>query len=133
MKSHVKPIIKITVVSFGVLLLLAIVFFSKLNFIPLGTQIVEIVSGTEVSSGTYTGKGRGGHSLIEVEVIVDDQQRINSINILNHNETPDIAAPAFDEIPRKIIEDNSTDVEVVSGATLTSEGIIEAVNGALGK
>ncbi len=40
---------------------------------------------------------------------------------------------AIEEIPGKIISSQSTSVDVVSGASYTSKGIINAVNDALSK
>lgn len=131
MKNHVRTIFQITAVSFITLFLLTLLFFNKMNFFAFGTKIMDTVSGNEIASGTYQGIGRGGHSMIKVEVVINDEQQISRINILNHDETPDIAAPALEEIPKRIIQNNSTDIEVISGATLTSEGIMEAVNHAL--
>lgn len=39
--------------------------------------------------------------------------------------------PAFEQFLEQIIESNSTDVEIVSGATFTSEVIINVFNNAL--
>ncbi|MCK8824421.1 FMN-binding protein [Fuchsiella alkaliacetigena] len=47
---------------------------------------------------------------------------------MDHQETAGIADPALEEIPVEIVEAQSTEVDVVSGATRTSEGIIEAVD-----
>ncbi len=47
------------------------------------------------------------------------------------NETQGIGTNAIDQLPGKIVEANSADVEVVSGATVTSNAIIEAVKSAI--
>jgi len=109
---------------------------------------VDAVSGASVTSravlaavedalggltdGTYTGEGNGFKSTISVEVVVEDG-KIAAINILSQDETPVLSDAAFDAIPQAIIEAQSTDVDVVTGATGTSKGIIEAVNNALSK
>ncbi|MCK8817359.1 DUF4198 domain-containing protein [Natroniella sulfidigena] len=80
--------------------------------------------------GTYTGIGAGRGGNIELEVTVSDGV-ITAIEILEHNETTEISDPAFEEIPTAIKEAQSTDVELVSGATSTSQGIIEATEVAL--
>lgn len=80
--------------------------------------------------GTYTGTGVGMHSNIEVAVTVKDG-RIADVQVLSHDETPSISDPAIEQMPGRIVEANSTDVESVSGATLTSGGIKEAVENAL--
>lgn len=80
--------------------------------------------------GTYIGRGEGHTTTIEVEVTIENGE-ISDIVVLDHNETEGIADGAFEEVPPAIIESNSTDVDTVSGATLASRGIIEAVDDAL--
>jgi len=75
------------------------------------------------------GEGYGGDIVVEVELGPGDE--IKAINIIDHNETDGFADPAFEEIPAAIIDAQSTDVDIVTGVTMTSEGIIEAVNSAL--
>ena len=47
------------------------------------------------------------------------------------NETNGIGSKAIAELPAKIVEANSTEVDVIAGATVTSNAIIYAVNNAL--
>ncbi len=82
------------------------------------------------TDGEYTGSGVGMHSNIEVSVTVEGG-KITQIDILSQEETPGLSDPAFEQIPEAIIEAQSTDVDVVTGATMTSQGIIEAVASAL--
>lgn len=79
--------------------------------------------------GVYEGVGEGLHT-IKVSVEVTDG-KIAKVNITEHEETDSIADPALEQIPAAIVESNSPNVDVVSGATMASEGIIEAVNNAL--
>lgn len=82
-----------------------------------------------VPDGTYTGKGLG---LRELEVSVTVQGgKIVEVKVTRHEESPGIADPAITGVPKKMVEQNKVDVDVVSGATFTSEGIIEAVKNAL--
>lgn len=80
--------------------------------------------------GEYTGVGSGLNGDIEVTVTVADG-KISNVAIDNHEESETISDPAIEGIPAAIVEKNSTDVEAVAGATMTSDGIIEAVNNAL--
>lgn len=88
------------------------------------------------ASETLTGEAEGFGGPIEVEV-VREGETITAVNVLNHSESVDDIAEvptALEEVPAAIVEANGTDgVEVVSGATMTSNGIIEAVNAALGQ
>lgn len=82
-----------------------------------------------VPDGTYTGKGLGLHEL-EVSVTVKGG-KIVEVKVTRHEESPGIADPAIAGIPEAMVEQNKIDVDAVSGATFTSEGIIEAVKNAL--
>lgn len=79
--------------------------------------------------GNYEGVGTGMHE-IKVSVEVKDS-KIAKVTITKHEETANIAKPAIEQIPALIVEKNTPEVDVVSGATLASEGIINAVKNAL--
>ena len=81
--------------------------------------------------GTYQGtseNGMGGKVTVEVTV---DANAITNVTVAEHAETPGISDPAIEQIPTAIVEANSTEVEAVSGATITSTAICEAVDKAL--
>jgi len=88
------------------------------------------VAVEEFEDGTYTGTGEGFGGPIEVEATVENNE-IVSVDILSHSESPDISDPAIEEIPQAIVDSNSTDVDATSGATVTSEAIMDAVDLAL--
>ncbi len=69
---------------------------------------------------------------VKVKVTMDGD-KIAKIEVLSHNETAGISDPAFAAIPDAIIAANSTQVDAVSGATKTSQALIDAVNDALSK
>lgn len=54
------------------------------------------------------------------------------MQVLSHSETLGISDPAIKQIPAAIVAANSADVDIVSGATNTSRGIIAAVKNAMG-
>ncbi len=83
-----------------------------------------------VADGTYTGTGMGFGGPIEVEVTVAGGQ-ITEIKVLSHNDSPGVSDAAIDRIPERIIEEQQVEVDVVTGATFTSRGIIDAVADAL--
>ncbi|SES65629.1 FMN-binding protein [Anaerobranca gottschalkii] len=83
-----------------------------------------------VPDGTYKGAGRGFGGDIEVEVTIKDGKLVD-IKILSHNETPGISDPAFEKTPKNIIEQQTLEVDTVSGATATCNGIKAAVRNAL--
>lgn len=81
-------------------------------------------------AGTYTGVAAGRNADITVEVTVSDS-KIETVTVSEHQETAGIADPALEQVPAAIVEKQSTEVDVVSGATITSQAIIDAVNTAL--
>lgn len=80
--------------------------------------------------GTYVGEAQGYYSILKVQVVVDEKHII-SIDILEQEEAPIIADAVFSEIPPKVIKENSTDVDTVSGATYTSKTLLKAIDNAL--
>ena len=78
--------------------------------------------------GTYTGVGKGKSPELKVAVTIKDD-KITNVEIVSNNETKGKEALAV--IPKEIIEKHSTEVDAVSGATMTSKGIMMAVNDAL--
>lgn len=82
------------------------------------------------ADGTYTGSGTGFGGTITVQVTVSNH-KIVSINILDaSSETASYFANAQGVISR-IISSQSPNVDAVSGATYSSNGIISAVQNAL--
>lgn len=83
-------------------------------------------------AGTYKGNGDGYFGLISVMVTVTENA-VTEVEILSHADTDGIGTAAFEELSQTIIHANSSDVDVVSGATGSSEGFIAAVNDALSR
>lgn len=94
------------------------------------TEEAASVDFSNLEDGTYTGSAQGHNGAVEVEVIVEGGV-ITAVNVLEHSETAGISDPAISDVPAAIVENNSTEVEVTSGASLTSQAIMEAVNNAL--
>lgn len=83
-----------------------------------------------LNDGTYRGVGNGFGGEMLVEVVVQDG-KISIVNVLSHKDTPAIAENAINTLVQRIVEANSVDVDGVSGATRTSQGLISAVKDAL--
>ena len=80
--------------------------------------------------GTYSGEANGLNGPIKVEVKVD-ANKILEVKILEHKESPGISDNAMKNIPQSIVEYQSLNIDTVSGATYSSNGILEAVKNAL--
>ncbi len=96
----------------------------------LGEAISTEVDLSHVPDGVYQGAGRGFRDDIRVEVEVSGG-RLQRVDVVEHDETPDIAEPAIEVVPSDMKEYQEIYVDVVSGATATTEGIIGAVEDAL--
>ena len=78
-----------------------------------------------------SGSAQGMEGPVKVEVAFS-QDKIYSVTVTEANETPDIGTKAIDALPGTIVAENSLNVDAVSGATFSSNGIISAVKNALG-
>ena len=94
-------------------------------------QIKNAVIIAEVSDNTYV------H--LDSKVTVEDVEfgdketyTITSVTVVDNSETLSIASGALEQIPEAIVAANSPDVDVVAGATYTSNGIMNAVKDAIG-
>lgn len=94
------------------------------------TMLLVGCSGSSVE--TYTGKAQGYQSEIEVEVALQGD-KITEIKVISHGDTPGISDGVIEDTPKAIIEAQSADIDALTGATKTSQGIIDAVKDALAK
>lgn len=72
-----------------------------------------------------TGEGAGKGGPFKVEVTLENSE-IKNIEVVENNES-DYTVPVVAELTQQIIDTNSTDVDIVAGATLSSHAIINAV------
>lgn len=84
----------------------------------------------ETADGVYEGIGAGLNGNIKVSVTVSGGV-ITDVTVLEHSETAGVSDPAIEQVPAAIVAANSADVDVATGATYTSKGIMEAVKNAL--
>lgn len=84
----------------------------------------------DVSDGTYYGTGTGFAGKIKVAVTVKDKQ-ITAIEIVENEADDDAFFSRAKGVIDKIISGQTLEVDVVSGATYSSNGIISAVKNAL--
>lgn len=78
------------------------------------------------NSGTYTAAAEGyaGDVAVEVEF---DKTSILSVKVTDHNETVGFGDRAMEELPGKIVEAQTWEVDAISSATVTSDAIKAAV------
>lgn len=83
-----------------------------------------------LKDGTYTGTGSGRNDEITVELTVK-AGKLATVNVVRHGETAGISDAALARVPAEIVAQQSTAVDAVTGATMTSEGIKAAVADAI--
>ena len=82
--------------------------------------------------GTYEGSAQGFGGTITVRVTIQNGEIADIVIVSASNETPEYFGRAKAVI-NSILNGQTTNVDVVSGATYSSNGIIQAVRNALGK
>lgn len=96
-------------------------------------NINDINISSDYKDGIYEGTGYGYRPDLKVLVTIKDGL-IKDISIVSHNEVGEkFYKPAFDYIPKKIIDKQTYDIDAVSGSTYSSNGVIDAVKNALSK
>ncbi|HZK24227.1 MAG TPA: FMN-binding protein [Oscillospiraceae bacterium] len=93
-------------------------------------QKPPVLKLSEIADGTYEGSGEGLKSTITVEVTVAGG-KITAVEVVSGNDTEEYYAKAKKEVPARIVEEQKVDVDAASGATISSEGIKDAVRNAL--
>ena len=76
--------------------------------------------------GTYTASAQGNNGPVELSVTFSEEA-ITEITIGKHGETTGISDGAFEKIPAAIVQYQSLGVDTISGATYTSQAILDAV------
>ncbi len=115
-------LMKVLVTAAGALVVTVIVILIAL---PRGNGEVIVVDQT------YSATAEGFAGEMTVTIGVADGE-IVSVSV-DHSDTPDYAKPAIDELTDQLIARQEADLDVVSGATGTSRGFIEAARQAVEK
>lgn len=84
---------------------------------------------TSMTAGEYLIETTGMYPM-EVKVTLGEKS-IDAVEIITHEETKGVSDAALEEIPVKIVEQQSIGIDAVTGATMTSNGIINAVKQAI--
>lgn len=95
----------------------------------------QLLSGKEKEPGassdvTFTGVAKGFGGDVEVTITFQGDQMI-AVTAKGEKETEGIGSKAIEELPDEILKSNSAEVETITGATVTSDAIIEAAKSAI--
>ncbi|MBI9105337.1 MAG: flavocytochrome c [Spirochaetales bacterium] len=94
-------------------------------------SVAACAGGALYNPGTYTGEGQGHGGPIKVAVTVNEK-KIVKIEVLESSES-DFSKPVFEEIINSALANNTAEVDAVSGATETSNGLLGALKDAVSK
>ncbi len=104
----------------------------KVLLFCLGLFLLVACSSGFGKDGTYEGEAKGANGPIKVEVTVK-KDKIEDIKITENSETDGVSNLALKQIPEAIIKSQGLDVDAVSGASSTSNAVVDAVKSALEK
>jgi len=79
-----------------------------------------------LQAGTYSAVAKGFGNL-GVTLTVDESGKISDVQIDAAEETPEIGGAAAETLVQQILDSQSVDIDGVAGATLTSEGVKNAL------
>lgn len=82
------------------------------------------------SAETLTGTAQGFGGEVSVTITTEDG-KITAVAIEGASETPGVGTNAIEQMPAKMVEANSVEVDGVAGATITSNAILSAAQAAL--
>lgn len=81
--------------------------------------------------GTFSGSSSGRNGEVEVSITIQDG-KVTDATLLSSKETPEIAEPAITKILSEFKKEGSTSkIDAVSGATITSYALLNALDDAL--
>lgn len=83
-----------------------------------------------LKEGTYKAEARGMAGFVGVELSIKSN-KISEVNLDLTTETPQYAQKAEAQLKQEILTKQSADIDAVTGATFTSNGVKAAVEAAL--
>ena len=94
---------------------------------------VSAMAVAAVTAGTYEGAAQGKLSTVKAAVTLNQDGRITDVKLDVSGETPELGGAAAKKMAPAIVEHQSTAVDGMSGATVSSEAIRKAVAAAIEK
>ncbi|MCR5008059.1 MAG: FAD-dependent oxidoreductase [Oribacterium sp.] len=94
------------------------------------TQADGAGAGGDLKDGSYDITVDGRNGKMTVTTVIKDGA-IAEVKIGDNTETPEVATTALEQLPQAIVDAGTPFVDAVTGATITSDAIMEAVKGAI--
>ncbi|MCL2610934.1 MAG: FMN-binding protein, partial [Defluviitaleaceae bacterium] len=131
-------IYKISTLLFGLLFLTACgslsdpySIWNQTREVEAPVQNVAVGQAMSFNPGTFEGVGEGGwYGNVYVSITVNEEGEISDVEV-SHGETPEFAEHALETLIPATIRTNGVGLDVVAGATYTSNAFIAAVQNAL--
>ncbi len=120
-------------------LVVTILVFSCMNLYLLkatgnetasGTADVKVTEKGSYTDGTYTGTGNGFRGKIDVTVTIKNGN-ISDVQVQDYEDDATYMQSVIRELIPKVLKEQSTEVDTVSGATYSSKGLLKAVDQAI--
>lgn len=99
---------------------------TMIAFATLAAMATTAWASPAFKAGTYTAEAAGIHGPVVVEVTFS-KDRIEKVNIVKQTETEGIGSKAAEILPSKIVDAQSPNIDALTGATITSTAIRNAV------
>ncbi len=93
-------------------------------------SLLSVPEEVNFTPGVYEVSAPGHNGELPMIVTISEQ-RIEEIKIDSSGETEGIATVVFERIPNEIIEGQTLNVDVISGASVTTNGIVDGVSEAI--
>jgi len=88
-------------------------------------------TSTAAASVTKTGTGKGFGGDIVATLTVESDGTVSDCKLEGASETESIGGAALEELAKQVVAANGAEIDGVSGATLTTNGVKDAVTAAL--
>ncbi len=129
--KKVLKIIRVVVIIIGILVAVGMFFITR-GLKEGAAMVIQNVNPAILENGNYKGIYKQERWLSEVDVTIKDQQIIH-IELLSepilHPGRPDFSQDLFN----RVITEQNTNVDVISGATVTSKVYLKSIENALTK
>ena len=102
-----------------------------LSLLMLTVLLAPALSGCRAGAETKMGEAEGYGGTLTVSVTMNGED-ITAVKVVSHQETQGVGTRAIEALPPEIVKKDSTDVDIVAGATITSNAIKQAVHEAIG-
>jgi len=102
----------------------------KLSLITMCLALLCALAACSASAEKRTGQAQGYGGPLKVSVTMENGA-ISNVEVTEHNETQGIGTRAIESLPAAMVTSNTWDVDIVAGATVTSNAIKDAVRSAI--